>query len=66
MDNKPKATAARLRATAKYEAKTYTKITFRIRKENEEELRSAAAAACESVNGYIWGAVKARMESERK
>ena len=65
MDQKPKNSTARIKANAKYDAKAYARFTLRVKREQEEAFRAAAEAAGESVNEYIWNAVKARMESEK-
>ena len=62
----PPMSEARKRANAKYNAKAYTKLMVRIRKEDEEEIRAAIEASGESVNGYIIKAIRQRMERERK
>ena len=62
----PPISEARKRANAKYNAKAYTKLMVRIRKEDEEEIRAAIEASGESVNGYILKAIRQRMERERK
>lgn len=66
MEKKPKSTPAQIKAVAKYDAKAYARFTLRVKTEQEEAFRAAVEAAGESVNEYIWNAVKARMESEQK
>jgi len=61
----PPMSEARKRANAKYNAKAYTKLMVRIRKEDEEEIRAAIEASGESVNGYIIKAIRQRMEREQ-
>jgi len=61
----PPISEARKRANAKYNAKAYTKLMVRIRKEDEEEIRAAIEASGESVNGYILKAIRQRMEREQ-
>jgi len=61
----PPMSEARKRANAKYNAKAYTKLMVRIRKEDEEEIRAAIEASGESVNGYILKAIRQRMEREQ-
>ena len=51
---------------ARYEAKTYTKITFRIRQDgadgvSKEQIEEAAAAAGQSVNAWIIEAIREKM-----
>lgn len=60
----PKATEAQMRATAKYEAKAYSKVLLRVRKDEMELIRAAVEASGESLNGYIMKAVRERMERE--
>ena len=50
MEEKKKATAAHIRATAKYEKDNYFKTLVRFKKEDEERIRKAAG---ESLNGFI-------------
>lgn len=50
MEEKKKATAAHIRATAKYEKDNYFKTLVRFKKEDEERIRAAAG---ESLNGFI-------------
>ena len=66
MDQKPKNSAAQIKAVAKYDRENYARFTLRVKREQKEAFRAAVEAAGESVNEYIWNAVKARMESERK
>lgn len=53
---------AQIKATTKYEAAKYDKILVRMPKGQRAEVQAAADAAGESLNGYIVGAVKQRME----
>lgn len=55
---------AQIKATAKYEAAKYDKVLVRIPKGQRAEVQAAADAVGESLNGYIVGAVKQRMERE--
>jgi len=58
------ASEARIRANAKYDAKAYSKILLRIRKDaaiNDEAIRAHAEAMGESVNGFIMRAVTETM-----
>lgn len=61
----PPMSEARKRANAKYNAKAYTKLMVRIRKEDEDAIRAAIEASGESVNGYILKAIRQRMEREQ-
>jgi len=56
---KKKASAARLRATAKYENKAYFKTLVRFPKEKEDIIRAAAG---DSLNGFIVAAVCEKIE----
>lgn len=57
---------AQIKATTKYEASKYDKILVRLPKGERAEVQAAADAAGESLNAYIVGAVKQRMEREAK
>lgn len=53
----------------KYIAKKYDRVNLVLKKDaspTKEEVQAAADAAGESLNGYIVGAVKQRMEREAK
>lgn len=50
MEEKKKATAAHIRATAKYEKDNYFKTLVRFNKKDEKRIREAAG---ESLNGFI-------------
>nr|DAK81783.1 MAG TPA: Putative plasmid related protein-helix-helix, DNA BINDING PROTEIN [Bacteriophage sp.] len=54
-----KASAAHIRATAKYEEKAYFKTLVRFKKADEERIRSAAG---DSLNGFITKCVLDRLE----
>ena len=59
---------AQLRAKNKYNAKTYSTIAVRFRKDGDivdaDLVREAAAKAGESINTYILNAIADRMEAE--
>mgnify|MGYP001771178707 FL=1 len=58
---------ARTRANNKWNAKAYDRVNLVFKKDTsptKEEVQAAADAAGESLNGYIVGAVKQRMERE--
>ena len=55
---------AQQRATAKYEAKVYDKTLIRVPKGYLSEIKAAADTAGESVNGWIKGAIEARLAAE--
>lgn len=60
-------TKAGQRAVNKYIAKNYDRVNLVFKKDaspTKEEVQAAADAAGESLNGYIVGAVKQRMERE--
>lgn len=52
-------------ATARYKAKTYKRIPFDYPLTDVPALATAAAAAGESVNGYIKEAIKQRMDRDQ-
>lgn len=61
------ASKAHIRATIKYETKSYDKLCIRIRKDADitrEDIQSAADQAGESMNVYVMEAVRRRMESD--
>ena len=55
---------ARQRANKKWDTENTERINLIVRKGMKEQLRAAAEAAGESLNGYIVAAAKARMESK--
>ena len=63
MEEKKKATAAHMKATAKYEKKAYFKTLVRFPKEMESEIRAAAG---DSLNGFIIQAVRDKLYNEGK
>jgi uncharacterized protein (DUF1778 family) len=65
MDTERKNSAARIAANNRYTEKTYDRFTFRMRKEETESLREAAAAAGESVNGFILDAVREKIKKTK-
>ena len=62
-EEKKKATAAQMRATAKYEKKAYFKTQIRFPKDLEPRIREAAGS---SLNGFVVKAVLEKMEREQK
>lgn len=59
-------TAAQIRATTKYDSKSYDKITLRVRKDQQptrETITAAADAAGLSLNSYIMEAVREKISS---
>lgn len=58
------ATAARLRANAKYAKKTYDQLKMNVPKGWREKVQAAAKDAGESMTGYIMNATNKRMEGE--
>ena len=65
MDTERKNSAARIAANNRYTEKTYDRFTFRMRKEETDSLKEAAAAAGESVNGFILEAVRERIKKTK-
>ena len=57
-------TEAQKRANQKYNAKAYDQIKIVVPKGNREIFKEAAAAAGESLNAYVIGAVVNRMKAE--
>lgn len=57
-------TEAQKRANTKYREKSIKRIPLDVQKEKYDEIKAAATAAGESVNGYIKTAVDRRIESE--
>lgn len=56
------ATEAKKRAIKKYNAKTYSEIKLRIRKEEAEEIR--AAIGDRSINGFVVEAIREKINRE--
>ena len=61
-----KNSAARIAANNRYIEKTYDRFTFRVRKEDTEQIKQAAEAAGMSVNAYILEAVKEKMNGDSR
>lgn len=57
-----KNTAAKIAANNRYDRKTYDRFNFRVKKEEAEQIKEAAAAAGSSVNAYILDAVREKMK----
>jgi predicted HicB family RNase H-like nuclease len=55
---------ARARANKKWDAENTERINLIVRKGFKAQIKAAADAAGESLNGYIIAAAKKRMESE--
>lgn len=55
-------TPAQRRAVGRYEAANYDKVLVRLPKGEREQIKSAADAAGESLNAYIVGAIRDRMD----
>lgn len=55
---------AQKKATMKYARENLKRIPLDVQKEKYDEIKAAATAAGESVNGYIKTAVDRRIESE--
>ena len=60
-----KQSKAQAAATQRFEKKAYDKVMLRLRKDtfpNLDDVKAAADAAGESINGYVTNAIKERME----
>ena len=57
-------TDAQKRATAKKKKKKLKRIPLDVQKEKYEEIKTAAAASGETVNGYIKKAIDERMQRD--
>lgn len=55
---------AHQKAVEKYNSLNYDRLTFRVKKEDTEKIKAAAAAAGETVNSYIYNAVRDRMQGD--
>ena len=60
-----KTTAAQQRAVHKYVKNNYDRLELSVPKGEKEEIQQAAKQAGQSVNAYIYEAVKRRMEQEQ-
>ena len=60
-----KTTAAQQRAVHKYVKNNYDRLELSVPKGEKEEIQQAAKRAGQSVNAYVYEAVKRRMEQER-
>lgn len=58
-------TEAQKKANVKYREKSIKRIPLDVQKEKYDEIKSAASAAGETVNGYIKKAINDRMEREQ-
>lgn len=58
-------TEAQKKANLKYREKSIKRIPLDVQKEKYEEIKAAADAAGEKVNGYIKKAIDQRMEREQ-
>ena len=59
-----KTTAAQQRAVHKYVKNNYDRLELSVPKGEKEEIQQAAKQAGQSVNAYVYEAVKRRMEQE--
>ena len=59
-------TKAQQKAVNKYMAANYDRVNLTMPKGEKAEIQAAAAAAGESTNYYILGAVRARMITDRE
>lgn len=55
---------AHQKAVEKYNSLNYDRLTFRVKKEETEIIRQAAAAAGETVNRFIYKSVMERINSK--
>ena len=55
-------TPAQRRAVGRYEAANYDKVLVRLPKGEREQIKAAAESAGESLNAYIVGAIRDRMD----
>ena len=62
-EEKKKASQARIRANAKYNAKAYDQIGITVKKGRKEELKLHAAKRGESLNGFVNRAI---LETEQR
>ena len=60
-----KTTAAQQRAVHKYVKNNYDRLELSVPKGEKEEIQQAAKRARQSVNTYVYEAVKRRMEQEQ-
>ena len=60
------ASKAQQKAVNKYMAANYDRINLTVPKGRKAEIQAAAAAAGESVNGYINRAIDSRMERDKE
>lgn len=58
-----KNSAAKIAANNRYDKKTYDRFNFRVRKEEAEQIKSAAGAAGVSVNSFILDAVREKIKA---
>jgi uncharacterized protein (DUF1778 family) len=55
---------AHQKAVEKYNSLNYDRLTFRVKKEDTEIIRQAAAVAGETLNSFIYKSVMDRIERE--
>ena len=60
-----KTTAAQQRAVHKYVKNNYDRLELSVPKGEKEEIQQAAKQAGQSVNAYVYEAVKRRMKQEQ-
>lgn len=60
-----KTTAAQQRAVHKYVKNNYDRLELSVPKGEKEEIQQAAKQAGQSVNAYVYEAVKRRMEQDQ-
>lgn len=57
-------TKAKQKAVARYNARSYERITVRIRKEDIEDIKDAVGDR--SMNGFVCDAIREKIERERR
>lgn len=62
-EKKTRYTESQKRSAAKYKQSHIKRIPLDVQREKYEEIKAAAAAAAETVNGYIKKAIDQRIES---
>lgn len=62
--NETMSSEAKIRAVAKYNAKTYTEIKLRLKKDDAEQLKAHLNGR--SANGFINDAIQEKLEREKQ
>ena len=58
-------TEAQNRATTKYKKNNYKRVPLEVKLQEYDQIKAAAAAAGETVSGYIKAAVNTRMQADQ-